>query len=261
MFPFLKNRRRQQLLAAAPTADFIDIIRKNIAVYPLLSPAEQQKLLEIAKVIAAERSFYGVSNFEITAEVITTISAQAALLVLHGDGYYFDRVGTILVHNKTPKVKMVHALGGAELVEEDVPIDGQHMEQGEIRLAWSQVLAGCRDPHDGYNVVLHEFAHHLDWLDGEIDGVPPLPRSVDRNNWLDVFETEVDYLRTELRAGRETLLPDHASDSTIELFAYATEAFFEIPHDLADYHPDLFTCLLSFYITDPRTWFSETNRR
>lgn len=255
MFPFFKNRRRQQLLAAAPPANFVEIIHKNSAFYPFLTPAEQQQLLDIAKIIAAERHFYGVGDFAITDEVIATISAQAALLVLHGDGYYFDRVGTILVHNKTPKVKMVHALGGAELVEEGVAISGQHLEQGEVRLAWNEVLTGCRDPHDGYNVVLHEFAHHLDWLDGEIDGVPPLSRNIDREHWLDVFETEVDYLRTELRAGRETLLPDHASDSTIELFAYATEAFFEIPHELADHHPDLFTCLLSFYITDPRNWF------
>lgn len=261
MFPFFKNRRRQQLLAAPPSASFLEIIHKNIAVFPLLAPAEQQKLLEIAKVIAAERSFYGVSNFEITEEVITTISAQAALLGLHGDGYYFDRVGTILVYNKRPKVKAVRSLGDAVLVEEGVPIDGQHLRQGEVRLAWNQVLAGSLDPQDGDNVILHEFAHHLDSLDGEMDGVPPLPRNVDRNHWLEVFETETDYLRTELRAGRETLLPDHASDSTIVLFAYATEAFFEIPHDLADYHPDLFDCLLSFYITDPRIWFSEMNKR
>jgi Mlc titration factor MtfA (ptsG expression regulator) len=60
-----------------------------------------------------------------------------------------------------------------------------------------------------------------------------------------------------LRAGYDTLLPDHASDSTIELFAYATEAFFELPYELAEDHPELFDCLLSFYVTDPRKWFPE----
>ena len=93
MFNFLKNRRRQQLLSAAPSKDFLKIIHQNVAVYPLLSSAEQQRLLDITKIIAAERPFHGVSNFEITDEVIITIAAQAALLVLQGDGYYFDRVG------------------------------------------------------------------------------------------------------------------------------------------------------------------------
>lgn len=256
MFNFFKNRRRQQLLSAAPSDDFLKIIHHNVAVYPLLSSTEQQRLLDITKVIAAERPFHGVSNFEITDEVIVTISAQAALLALHADGYYFDRVGAILVHGKDPKVRMVHPLGGAVLVEEGVPISGQHLEQGEVRLAWDQVLAGGRDPHDGFNVVLHEFAHHLDWLDGEYDGVPPLANPDDRPHWLDVLDDECDQIRADLRAGHDTLLPDHASDSPIELFAYATEAFFEVPHELADEHPELFECLLSFYVTDPRKWFA-----
>ncbi len=255
MFSFFKNRHRQQLLAADPPGQFTETIRKNVAVYPLLSSAEQQKLVETAQVIAGERSFYGVSDLKITDEAIATISALAALLVLHGDGYYFDRVGAILVHGTTPKVRMVHPLGGAELVEEGVGIAGQHLEQGEIRLAWDQVIYGSRDAQDGFNVVLHEFAHHLDWLDGEHDGVPPLARASDRPHWLEVIDAEIDHLRTELRAGRDTLLPDHASDNPAELFAYSTEAFFELPHELANHHPDLFNCLLSFYITDPRTWF------
>jgi Mlc titration factor MtfA (ptsG expression regulator) len=257
MFSFFKNRRRQQILAASPSAQFIGTIRKNVAVYSLLSPVEQQSLVEIAKVIAGERSFYAVGDFQLTDDTIVTISAQAALLVLHGEGYYFDRVGTILVHNNTPKVKVVHPLGGAVLVEEGVAIDGQHLEQGEIRLAWNQVLDGGRDAQDGSNVVLHEFAHHLDWLDGEHDGVPPLARASDRSHWLEVIDAEIDSLRADFHAGYDTLLPGHAADNPAELFAYSTEAFFELPHALAEYHPDLFACLLSFYITDPRNWFPE----
>ncbi len=257
MFGFFKNRHRQQLRAAAPAVQFTETIQKNVAVYAFLSPAEQQQLVEIANVIAGERSFYGVGDLKITDEAIVTISALAALLVLHGDGYYFDRVGAILVHGTTPKVRMVHPLGGAELVEEGVGIAGQHLEQGEIRLAWDQVLYGSRDAQDGFNVVLHEFAHHLDWLGGEHDGVPPLARAGDRSHWLEVIDAEIDALRTDLRADHDTLLPEHAADNPAELFAYSTEAFFELPHDLADHHPDLFDCLLSFYVTDPRKWFPE----
>jgi len=257
MFGFFKNRRRQSLLAEPLADEFVEIVRRNVAVCELVSPAERQRLLEVTKIIAFERSFYGVKDFEVTDEVILTIAAQAALLVLHGEGYFFDRVGAILVHGESPKVKMVHPLGGAVLVEEGVGISGQHLEQGEVRLAWDQVLAGGRDAHDGFNVVLHEFAHHLDWLDGEFDGVPPLANQPDRSRWLDVLEEDCDWIRAELRAGHETLLPDHASDSPIELFAYASEAFFELPHELAAEHPELFDCLLSFYVTDPRAWWRE----
>src|SRR4051794_31414541 len=98
MFGYFKNRRRQQLATEASSDDFLKTIHQNVAVVQRLCAAEQQRLGEITRIFAAERPFYGVGDFKITEEVIVTIAAQAALLVLHGDGYYFDRVGAILVH-------------------------------------------------------------------------------------------------------------------------------------------------------------------
>jgi Mlc titration factor MtfA (ptsG expression regulator) len=255
MFGFLKNRRRKQLLAEPLPDEWREIIDRNVAIYPLLSPAEQQRLLDAIKIITDERSFAGVGGFEITDEVAVTIAAQAGLLLLGGDDYFFDRVLTILVHATHAHIRLSHPLGGAELVEEGVAIAGQLLEQGEVRLAWDEVLDSGLDPADGYNIVLHEFAHHLDWLDGGVDGTPPLVGAAQYSRWVEVLDREVDQLRHDLRAGRETFLPDHAAHNPGELFAYATEHFFEQPHDLHEFHPDLFDCLLSFYKTDPRLWF------
>src|SRR5437762_2915233 len=170
MFGFSKRRRRKKLVQEPFPDDWREIIQTNVAVYSLLSADEQQRLLDIVSIVVDERPFFGVGEFEVTDEVALTIAAQAALLVLNGDGYYFDRVGVILVHASHARIRMVHPLGGAELVEEGVAIAGQLLEQGEVRLAWDEVLESGRDPTDGYNVVLHEFAHHLDWLDGEVQG-------------------------------------------------------------------------------------------
>ena len=41
-------------------------------------------------------------------------------------------------------------------------------------LAWDRVLRDAQSPHDGHNLVYHEFAHKLDMLDGDPDGTPPL---------------------------------------------------------------------------------------
>jgi len=255
VFGFWKRRRRRRLLEKSFPDDWREIIQSNVAIYSLIPPNEQQRLLDAVSIIIDERPFLGVGDFEVTDEVALTIAAQAALLVLNADGYYFDRVGVILVHGTHPRVRMMHPLGGVVLVEEGVAIAGQLLEQGEVRLAWDEVLASGRDPTDGYNVVLHEFAHHLDWLDGEVQGIPPLASRSDELRWLEIFDEEAAQLRNELRAGREILLPDHASDSPAELFAYSTECFFEQPQELAEFHPELFECLLSFYKTDPRRWF------
>jgi Mlc titration factor MtfA (ptsG expression regulator) len=257
MFGFLKNRRRKKLLAAPLPHDWRQSIDQNVAVYELLSPAEQERLVRAVKIIVAERRFVGSGGMPITEEVKLTIASQAALLLLGEEGYYFDRVPTIFVYPNYQTTKAHRDLSTALLVEEDVPIEGQVLDQGEIRLSWGDVLYGGRDPADGENVVLHEFAHHLDRLDGELGGTPPLADAEARRRWLQVFDRELAQLRDDSKRGRETFLHEEAAENRAELFAYSTECFFEQPHDLADLHPDLFTCLLRFYKTDPRLWFPD----
>jgi hypothetical protein len=47
---------------------------------------------------------------------------------------------------------------------------GEAWEGGPLIISWHDVqMAG-----DGYNVVIHEFAHKLDMLNGEADGIPAL---------------------------------------------------------------------------------------
>src|SRR5947208_3042914 len=173
MFGFSKRSRRKKLLAEPLLDSWRRIIEKNVAVFSLLSPQERERLTAATKIIVAERSFVGSGGLAITDEVKLTIAAQAAVLLLGEDGYYFDRVPTIFVHPHYQTAKSHRDLTTAVLVEEGVPIEGQVLEQGEVRLAWSDVLYGSRDPADGENVVLHEFAHHLDRLDGEMGGLPP----------------------------------------------------------------------------------------
>ena len=62
------------------------------------------------------------------------------------------------------------------------------------------------EPGDGRNVVFHEFAHHLDGLDGAMDGVPPLEGRAAQRRWQEV--TEAEY-RAALPGCR--LRPGHAA--------------------------------------------------
>jgi len=256
MFGFFKKRRRRKLLVQEIPKDWRQIIERNVAIYERLTARQQTRVQDAARIIVAERSFVGSGGQVVTDEVKVTIAAQTALLLLGDDGYYFDRVPTIFVYPVHQTVQTRHDLAGAQLIEEDVAIEGQIIEQGEIRLAWDDVLYGCRDPADGENVVLHEFAHHLDRLDGVIDGMPPLATHDLRQRWMSVFDKVLARLRRDQSRGRQTFLHDEASENRAELFAYSTECFFEQPHDLEEFHPELFDCLLGFYKTDPRPWFA-----
>lgn len=263
MFGFFKNRRRQKLLAQPLPAAWREIIERNVAIYERLSPAERSRLEAAVRVIGSERRFVGCGGLVITDEVKVTIAAQAALLLLGEEGYYFDRVPTIFVYPQPRADKVgrnVQQGGpfsvGAHVIEEGVIVEGQALVQGEIRLAWSEVLAGGRDAADGENVVLHEFAHHLDSLDGEMGGTPPLPDEAARLHWWRVFDAELAQLRADLAAGYDSLFHDAAADGRTELFAYATELFFELPRELLTEHEELYDCLRGFYKVDPTAWFA-----
>src|SRR5262245_34391479 len=159
---FFKNRRRKKLLAAPLPDASRRVIERNVPLYSLLSSPERTRLIGALKIIVGERPFVGCSGLAMNDEVKVTIAAQAALLLLGEEGYYFDRVPTIFVYPHFQTTRTHRDLSTAHLVEEGVAIEGQVLDQGEIRLSWDDVLYGGRDPADGENVVLHEVAHHLD---------------------------------------------------------------------------------------------------
>ena len=98
------------------------------------------------------------------------------------------------------------------------------------------------------------------------------PAPLSQNGPQPLWDPARDYIRVVLRdmqvEARVGMHPwemhperPHRLIVNVELFAYATEAFFELPHELSEDHPELFDCLLSFYIADPRKWFSETENQ
>ena len=52
-------------------------------------------------------------------------------------------------------------------------------------LSWKHTREGGRNFKDGHNVVLHEFSHQLDQVDGVADGVPVL--ECDYQKWVSIF--------------------------------------------------------------------------
>jgi tetratricopeptide (TPR) repeat protein len=122
------------------------------------------------------------------------------------------------------------------------------------------VLQGGKNASDAQNVVLHELAHHLDGLDGEMGGSPPAATEADRKRWRDVLGRELHGLRQDLTEGRRTLLHPPAADSMTEVFAYGTECFFEKPLELRTRHPELFACFRDFYKVDPCVWFERAGQ-
>lgn len=253
VFSFLRNRRRKKLLADPLPAAQQQIIERNVAVFARLSNAEREKLLAAARIIAAERPFVPCGGQQINEEVKLTIAAQAALLLLGEEGYYFDKVPSILVYPMAYARR--HSLGSGSPVDEDAGMLGESWQRGSIVLSWPAILSGGRDATDGQNLVLHEFAHHLDSLDGEMGGLPPLPTHEAEQRWIDVFGREYDRLCRDVENGQSTLLDPYGTTNKAEMFAASTECFFERPVELREQHPELYDIFREFYKLDPTAWF------
>jgi hypothetical protein len=219
---------------------------------------DQKELLGHVQVFLSEKRFEGCAGLELTDEIRLTIATQACLLLLHRKTNYYPRLLTILVYPS------------GYLVERNEPVDGVIWEEGKegrlgetapqmrsLVLAWDAACYGALDPSDGKNLVLHEFAHQLDFEDFVADGVPALGSRNDKRSWAEVMAMEFAALRAADETGIPTLLDSYGAINPAEFFAVATEAFFERPLALRQRRPQLFAELQRFYRQDPTAYSSE----
>jgi MtfA peptidase len=254
-FRWLRNRRRAKVLAAPFPEDWLAILHRNVGLYKHLSEAERTKLRDDLRIFIAETNFEGCAGLEITDEIKVTIAALASILLLGFQHDYFERVHTVLVYPagfRSPK----GWTGPDGVVRMDVGNLGEAWHHGTVILAWDSVLDGGRDSRDGRNVVLHEFAHQIDYLDGFADGVPPLRDRAQYRKWHEVMTAEYNRLVAESQHGWPMVLDSYGATNQAEFFAVATEAFFETPEAMQQRHPRLYEVLKEYYCQDPARRFT-----
>ncbi len=258
MFGGLKERRRRQLREQPVPAEWRAIIARNLPFFARLSGADQKELLGHVQVLLAEKRFEGCAGLELTEEIRLTIAVQACLLLLHRKTDYYPRLLTILVYPSGFIVDQSRPIAGdiwQEGREGRLGETGRQM--GSMVLAWDAARRGALDPADGKNLVLHEFAHQLDFEDFAADGVPALRSRNDQRAWAEVMKIEFAALRAADETGIPTLLDGYGATNPAEFFAVATEAFFERPLALRQNRPRLYSELQHFFRQDPALYSSE----
>jgi Mlc titration factor MtfA (ptsG expression regulator) len=187
-----------------------------------------------------------------------TIAAQACLLLLHRETDYFPGLVTILVYPLTYMVQEDHQIGEHVWEEGTVGRLGETgRRMGSLVLSWGAVKHGAADPADGKNVVLHEFAHQLDYENGAADGVPGLATREQQLAWSEVMKSEFASLRAADETGIPTLLDTYGATDPVEFFAVSVEAFFEQPRALRARHPQLYATLQKYFQQDPAEYSAE----
>ena len=234
------------------------ILEQNLPIFNRLPEADRAELLGHAQVFLAEKHFEGAGGLEVTEEIRVTIAGQACLLLLHRDTDYYPQLTSIIVYPSGYTANEDRHIGGGiweEGGEDRLGHTGQRLSA--LVLAWDAVHHGAAEPVDGANLVLHEFAHQLDFENDVTDGTPNLETRGDYLAWARVMSAEYNALRNASYAGIEGVIDDYGATNPAEFFAVITEAFFERPRALKIKHPALFAQLQNFYRQDPTIYSLE----
>jgi MtfA peptidase len=253
VFGWMKSRRRRRLLAAPFPAPWEETLRRRVRHFQHLPAAQQERVRQIVPVMLGEKEWAAAAGFTLTDEMRVTIAGIAAVIVSGLDEpYFYDRLHTIVVHEGTIRFPP-HQLAVNPHLPDSGALDGVAWQRGPVLVSWAAVRDERRGRSAGSNVVIHEFAHHLDGLNGAMDGVPPLTPDAEQR-WHEVANQEFEWLEDDARRGEPALLDYYGASSPAEFFAVASEAFFEQPHEMRRLHPELYDELAAFYRQDPTQW-------
>jgi len=253
MFGWLRERRRRAVRAREFPQEWLEILRRTVVQTAWLDESERGRLRDWVAVFVAEKRFEGCRGFTITDEVRVAIAGQAALVALGFDGEHFDRLQSVLVYpGDYVAPKSAPLAGGGELEWQEERL-GETWAGGSMVLSWPRVVEGGRLRDGPRSVVIHECAHAIDLLDGEVDGVPPLPTPAARREWIAALDRSQDRFEEALEEGRSLPFDDYALEGPGEFFAVATECFFQDPHRLARFDATLYDLLQQAWRQDPKS--------
>lgn len=264
VIPFLTARRRRKLLDRPFTPDREAVLETNVEAYRRLPGPMRSRLRDLTRVLIAEKNWEGCNGLKLTDEIKLTIAAQAALLLLGmnvdplRDDLY-PNLQTVLVYPGAFQSAGMKQVGPAGIVSEGFTNLGEAWHQGPVILSWADARRDAALPSDlsrggAHNVVLHEFAHKLDMLDGAVNGTPLLDSQEQVDQWKNVMTREYIQLSRASALGVPTVLNPYGTTNPGEFFAVATESFFELPDALRTQSPELYDTLRGYYKLDPASW-------
>ncbi|MCG6158110.1 M90 family metallopeptidase [Rubinisphaera margarita] len=228
------------------------ILKVNVPYRNSLSVEMRERLDAGIRRFVEHKYWEGCNGLSVTDEHRLTIAGHAMRLTLGFDDDHFDDVKSILLYPTTYRAVTKDHIGSGVIIEGQSDRLGEAWYRGPVILAWSDIQDEIAQSPSKRNVILHEFAHQLDFRNGrDADGVPPIESETDAERWLDVMRQGFERLCDDCRHRRRPVLDCYGTTNRAEFFAVATEAFFETPEDLKRDWPELHAELRRFFRQDP----------
>jgi len=238
----IAQRTKQPVPPEFPEA-WRKILNCKVAHYRNLPPSLRQKLEPLILKFIGRVDFKVPDGLELTEEMKVCVAAEACLLILHRgwDCYRHLRSIDICSSEWKPRRENFRTVGSAT---------GQR-----VWLLWDPSRRSMVHGSDGINIVLHEFAHVIDFAsaDGRPDGIPQMKDMQARQKWNHFCERAYKHICQERGLG-QIPFREYATTSKAEFFACATSLFIEKPHEMKRDWPEIYRHLREYYGLNPSSW-------
>jgi len=260
LLPRLRATRLARIRNNTNPEHWDGLLRQRMPQYNRMTPAVRERLLDQMQAFLHEKRFIGCNGLAVTEEMRVIVAAWAGLMSL-GARVPYPALRSILIYPEAFLVDKEHQDEAGVVTAGRQALIGESWEHGKVVLSWADIVADFSARNRRSNVIVHEFAHQLDALDGAMAGSPPLGNAAAHKAWAVVFTEEYDRLRARhLSSNRSPgVLDPYGASDPAEFFAVAAESFFETPDALYRDHRELYQNLSRYFGVDPREWLAGTS--
>jgi len=245
-----RQQKRLEEIKKIPFKEEYNLFLDKTPHYRKLTDEDRQKIQRSIVYFIHSKEFIGV-GLRVSDEMKVIIAFYACLLLLGKNTQNcYDNLKTIIIYPHSVMINQVRSSGGI-YAKEQFMIEGQSANDTVV-LTWHEAKKESYHMRH-HNVIIHEFAHEIDFMDGQIDGIPPLENSK-YDGWVKTLHKEFDRLSSITLKnrgwGKYKLLDAYAANNEAEFFAVVTERFFESPSALKLHFPELYEEYKDFYQID-----------
>ncbi len=234
---------------AIPDHDWLGVTHQ-LPLLMSLSATEKVRLRVLATLFLHKKYFTGVQGMVVTPRVKIIIAAQACLEILNlGIGAY-DGWYEIIVYPGAFRVTRERQNDIGLVDKESRDLSGESWMQGPVILSWDDIERDSFTLQQGRNVIIHEFAHKLDMLNGRANGMPPLHPDMRLDKWTDSLSEAYEQLIQHVHHHHGDITP-YAASNPAEFFAVMCEYFFTSPDFLHEHYPRVYRQLSAYFRQDP----------
>ena len=251
MFRWIKRFKTYRILRKHALPDEVwHRITHQLPLLDGLDASEKARLRVLSTLLIHRKTFTAVQGEEIDLDFKIVIAAQACLEILYLDIDAFDGWYEVVIYpgafvvarDEIDEIGIVHP--------GDKALSGEAWMHGPVIFSRDDIERDSFQHHKGHHVVLHEFAHKLDMLNGRANGMPPLHPDMPMKAWTQSLSEAYDNLVKRVEHHHGGLNP-YAATNPAEFFAVICEYFFTAPEVLHEQYPKVYHQLKAYFRQDP----------